>query len=107
MIVWAHVSMDFMEGFPRVNGKTIILTIMDLFSKYAHFLPMSHPYTTTSVAKVFFDAIIKLHGILESIVSDRDPVFTSKFWIELFTLSGIKLQLSSAIHPQSDGQSDW
>jgi transposase InsO family protein len=107
MIVWAHVSMDFMEGFPRVNGKTIILTIMDLFSKYAHFLPMSHPYTTTSVAKVFFDAIIKLHGIPESIVSDRDPVFTSKFWIELFTLSGIKLQLSSAIHPQSDGQSDW
>jgi hypothetical protein len=55
---------------------------------------------------VFFDSVVQLHGIPESIVRDRDPVFTSKFWIELFTLSGVKPQLSLAFHPQSDGQSE-
>jgi hypothetical protein len=98
--------MDFIEGFPRVNGKSVILTVVDRFSKYAHFVPIGHLYTTTSVAKVFFDAIIKLHGILESTVSDRDPIFTSKFWMELFTLSGTNLQLSLVFHPQTDGQSE-
>jgi hypothetical protein len=64
------VSMDFMEGLPRVNGKSIVLTVVDRFSKYAHFVPLGHPYTSTSVAKVFFEAIVRLHGLLESIVSD-------------------------------------
>jgi transposase InsO family protein len=95
--------MDFVERFPCVNRKSVILTIVDRFSKYAHFMPIGHPYTTTSVAKVFFDAIVRLHEIPESIVSDRDPVFTSKFWTELFTLLGVKLQLSSAFHPQTNG----
>jgi hypothetical protein len=58
------------------------------------------------VAKVFFEAIVRLHGLPESIVSDRDLVFTSKFWTEMFSLSGVKLQLSSAFHPQSNGQSE-
>jgi hypothetical protein len=98
--------MDFVEGLPRVNGKSVVLTVVDRFSKYAHFVPLGHPYTTTSVAKVFFEAIVCLHGLSESIVSDRDPVFTSKFWTELFSLSGVKLQLSSAFHPQSDEQSE-
>jgi hypothetical protein len=98
--------MDFVEGFSRINGEFIILTVVDRFSKYAHFVPIGHPYTATSVAKVFFDSVVRLHGILESIVSDRNPIFTSKFWTELFTLSGVKLQLSSAFHPQSDGQSE-
>jgi hypothetical protein len=104
--VWAHVSMDFVEGFPHVNGKSVVLTVVDRFSKYAHFLPLGHPYTATSVAKVFFEAIVRLHGLPESIVSDRDLVFTSKFWTEMFSLSGVKLQLSSAFHPQSNGQSE-
>jgi hypothetical protein len=98
--------MDFVEGFSRVNGKSVILTVVDRFSKYAHFVPLGHPYTTTSVAKVFFEEIVRLHDLTESIVSDHDPVFTSKFWIELFKLSGVKLQLTSAFHPQSDGQSE-
>jgi hypothetical protein len=101
--VWSHVSMDFIEGFSRINGKSVILTVVDRFSKYAHFVPIGHMYMTTSVAKVFFDAIIKLHGILESTVSDRNPIFTSKFWTELFTLSGTNLQLSSVFHPHTDG----
>jgi transposase InsO family protein len=104
--VWSHVAMDFVGGFPRVNGKSVILTVIDCFSKAVHFLPLGHPYTVTSVAKVFFEAIVRLHGLPESIISDRDPVFTSKFWIELCALSGVKLQLSLAFHPQTDGQSE-
>jgi transposase InsO family protein len=76
------------------------------FFKYAHFLPLSHPYTATMVARVFFDNVVKSHGISDFIVSDRGPVFTSKFWSELFALTGVKLQLSSAFHLQSDGQSE-
>jgi hypothetical protein len=60
----------------------------------------------TLVTKVFFNTIVKFHSIPESIVSDRDPVFTSKFWTELFRMSSTKLQLSSTFHPQMDGQSE-
>lgn len=71
--------MDFVEGVPRVNDKFVILTVVDRFSKYAHFLPLAHPYTAASVARVFFDEVVRLHGLPASIVSDRDPVFMSSF----------------------------
>jgi hypothetical protein len=58
----------------------------------------------TSFARVFFDEIVRLHDIPSLIVSDRDPVFTSAFWKELFRLADVKLSLSSALHPQTDGQ---
>jgi len=78
-VVWADIAMDFIEALPRVNGKTVILTVVDRFSKFAHFIPLSHPYTAASVARVFFQEIVRLHGLPSSIVSDRDPVFTSAF----------------------------
>jgi hypothetical protein len=104
--VWADISMDFVEGFPHVNGKTVVLTVVDRFLKYAHFITLGHPYTATPVAWAFFNDIVRLHGIPSSIVSDQDPVFTSEFWMELFTMIGVKLHLFSAFHPQSDGQSE-
>jgi len=104
--VWSDIAMDFIEALPRVNGKTIILTVVDRFSKYAHFIPLGHPYTAASVAKAFFQEIVRLHGLPATIVSDRDPVFTSDFWKELFNLTGVRLQFTSAFHPQSDGQSE-
>jgi len=104
--VWADIAMDFIAALPRVNGKTVILTVVDRFSKFAHFIPLSHPYTAASVARVFFQEIVRLHGLPSSIVSDSDPVFTSAFWKELFSLSGVKLQFTSAFHPQADGQSE-
>jgi hypothetical protein len=84
--------MDFVENLPKVNGKYVILRVIDRFSKACHFLPLGHPYTVTSVAHLFFDNIVKLHGIPSSIVSDRDLVFTGHFWQEVFWLAGVKLQ---------------
>jgi hypothetical protein len=95
--------MDFIDGFPKVADKPVILTVVDRFSKYAHFIPLSHPYSASSVAKAFFDSIVCLHRVPCSIVSDCDPVFTSNFWSELFQFTGVKLLLSSAFHPQTDG----
>jgi hypothetical protein len=78
-MVWADVAMDFIEGFPRVNNQSVILTLIDRFSKSAHFIKLGHLYTATSVAQEFFTNIIRLHGMPKSIVSDRDPVFMSRF----------------------------
>jgi hypothetical protein len=104
--VWSDIAMDFVEGFPKMGGKSVVLTVVDWFSKMAHFVPLGHPYTALTVAQVLFDNIVKLHGFRCSIVSDRDPVFTSTVWKELFVLSGVKLRLSSALHPQIDVKSE-
>jgi len=96
--------MDFVEGLSCVHGKSVILTVVDRFSKHAHFIPLSHPYTAASVAKAFFEAVVRLHGFPTSIVSDRDPVFTVHVWRDLFKHAGVKLRMSTAFHPQTDDQ---
>lgn len=104
--VWHDVSMDFIVGLPNYHGKTVIMVVVDRLTKYAHFIALSHPYTTTSVAQVFIDNVLKLHGLPSSIMSDRDLIFVSAFWKEVFKLQGTKLCMSSGYHPQSDGQSE-
>jgi hypothetical protein len=104
--VWTDVALDFVEALPRVRGKSVILTVVDRFSKYCHFIPLAHPYSAESVAQAFFAEIVRLHGVSQSMVSDRDIVFTSKFWRELMRLMGTNLHMTSAFHPQSDGQSE-
>jgi len=76
---WSVISMDFIEGLPSLEGSNCILVIVDLFSKYAHFLALKHPFTARSVAQSFLSQVYKLHGMPQAIVSDRDKVFTSYF----------------------------
>lgn len=71
--------MDFVAGLSLSQGKTIILVVIDHLSKQAHFLHFSHPDITTSVARLFFDNIFKLHGLPKSIICDQDPTFTRDF----------------------------
>lgn len=104
--IWQDLTMDFIEGLPKSEGYTVILVVVDRMTKYAHFLPIKHPYTAATVANTFFHNIVKLHGLPTSIVSDRDTIFVSKFWKELFALYKIDLKYSTAYHPQTDGQSE-
>lgn len=103
---WANISIDFIESLPTSQGSTVILVVVDRFSKYRHSITLSHPYTASTVAHLFLSNIFKLHGMPQSIVSDRDPIFTSTFWHELFQLHGISLPFSYAHHPQSDNQTE-
>ena len=77
----------------------MLLTVVDRFSKYAHFIPLGHPYTASSVVRAFFQDIVRLHGFLESIVSDRNPVFTGHVWRDLFRHAGVQLRMSTTFHP--------
>lgn len=100
------VSLDFVEGLPQSGQFNCILVVVDKFSKFAHFVPLKHPFTALSVAKSYMNNIYKLHGMPLSLISDRDRVFTSNLWKELFGLSGVTLRMSSAYHPQTDGQTE-
>jgi hypothetical protein len=104
--VWSDILLDFIEGLPISHGFSVILVVVDRLSKYGHFLPLAHPYSASRVAHLFLTNIFKLHGMPSTIVSDRDPTFTSSFWRELFRLQGSTLSFSSSYHPQSDGQTE-
>jgi Integrase zinc binding domain len=103
---WTSIGIDFITGLPKSEGKEVIMVVVDRLTKFAHFLLLSHPYTVTDVDKVFFDNIYKLHDLPTSIIFYRDPVFTSNFWREMMKLLGISLNMSTAYHPQTNGQTE-
>jgi len=103
---WQVISMDFVEGLARSNHANSILVVVDSLTKYDHFLPLSHPFMSADVAKVFLNNVYHLQGLPTAIVSDRDRIFTSQLWRELFVLADVQLQMCSSYHPQSVGQTE-
>jgi hypothetical protein len=103
---WQVISLDFVEGLPKSANMDTIMVVVDKFSKNNHFLPLSHPFSAFSVAKLFITGIYKLHGMPTFIIFDSDKIFMSKLWQELFKQAGVTLQMSSAYHPQTDGQTE-
>ena len=91
--------MDFIEGLPTSCGFLVSIVVVDCLSKYGHFVAIKHPYSAKTIANLFIKEIARLHGMPRSIVSDRNPIFTSQFWAEYFRLPGSNLRMSSLYHP--------
>ena len=92
--------MDFIEGLPMSRDKDIILVVVDRLSMYAHFLALSHPFTDAGVTQSYFEHISNCMAYLsQTIVSDRDKILLSNFWLELFALQKMELHMSSVYHP--------
>jgi len=100
--------MDFVVGLPRTpNGFDSIWVVVDRLTKSAHFIPINIRFSLEKLTSLYISENIKLHGVPSSIVSNRDPRFTSRFWESLNKALGTNLRLSSAYHPQTDGQIEW
>lgn len=104
--IWEDISMDFIMGLPPSKGFTVIMVVVDRFSKAIHLGALATGFTAYKVAELFVSIVCKHHGLPKSIISDRDPIFISRFWKDLFTFSGTLLRMSSAYHPQTDGQTE-
>src|SRR5260370_24800685 len=98
--------MDFITDLPSSHGLDTLLVIIDHLSKQAHFIPTIKTLDAHGLAQLYISSIFKLHGLPSSIISDCDSLFTSSFWKELTTCLGIKQKLSTAFHPQTDGQTE-
>ena len=99
--------MDFVTGLPRTRRQhDAIWVIVDRLTKSAHFLPVSNDEPLDKLAQLHVEDIVRLHGVPISIVSNRDPRFTSRFWSSFQDAMGTRLHFSIAFHPQTDGQSE-
>ena len=99
--------MDFIVGLPKTLGKyDSIWVIVDRLSKFAQFILVKVTYNAEKLAKLYISEIVRLHGVPLSIISDRGTQFTSKFWKTLHAELDTRLDLSTAFHPQTDGQSE-
>ena len=101
---WESISMDFISGLPVCQGKDWIWVIVDRLTKSAHFIPVKGTTTASQYAEIYVKEIFKLHGVPKSIISDRGSVWTSQFWKAFMKDLGTELRMSSAFHPQTDGQ---
>jgi hypothetical protein len=104
---WDQITMDLIVHLPKTkSGYDAIFTVVDRMSKMCHFVPTTTNVDAPSLARLFFDHIFRLHGMPAVIVTDRDSKFMSNFWTSLFTIMGTTLKMSTAYHPQTDGQSE-
>ena len=103
---WLSIAMDFITDLPLSDGMTTILTVVDRHTKMAHFIPAPKLPTAEETAVMFIKEVVRLHGLPREIVSDRGTQFTSHLWKRMLDLLGIEACLSSAYHPQSNGQAE-
>ncbi len=103
---WTHISVDMITGLPLSQGHDSILVIIDRFSKMAELVPTSGELSSEGLARIYRDFVWKSHGLPDNIISDRGPQFASQFMKALNLLLGIKTSLSTAYHPQTDGQTE-
>jgi len=103
---WAEISMDFIEELPSSNDYNSILVVVDRLTKWAIFIPTTTRLNAPNLAELFIQHVVSQHGLPKSIVSDRGSKFISRFWRQLTDKLGIKLNLSTAYHPQTDGQTE-
>jgi hypothetical protein len=101
---WEVVTMDFIMAFPR-TGKLhdLIMVVVDKLTKSAHFIPLKTTHKAVDVVDIFMKEVAQFHKIPKTIVSARDPKFTSNFWKGLFKGFGTNLNFSTTYHPESDG----
>src|SRR5215813_9654699 len=103
---WDSIAMDFIGPFPEVRGKNYLWVIVCRLICMVHIVPVHTKVTAPELAAIYLWEIVRLHGLPSSIFSDRDPKFTSTWWKELHRLLGTKLLMSTAYHPQTDGQTE-
>jgi hypothetical protein len=103
---WESISMDFITGLPKAQGKDCIFVVVDRLTIFEHFFAISTEYNAVQVIELFFREIFRLHGLPQNIVSDRDSQFINTFWQNLFKLVGTELTPNTSYHPQTDGQTE-
>ena len=104
---WEHIAMDFVVGLPQTKANhDAIWIIIDRLTKSAHFLPINEKFSLERLVQLYLKEIVVRHRVLVSIVSDRDPRFTSRFWRRFQEHLGTKLNMSTTYHPQINGQSE-
>ena len=103
---WSHIAVDFITGLPPSEGNTVVLTIVDRFSKAAHFIPLSRLPSALETANLLVVHVFRLHGIPVDIVSDRGPQFAARTWRAFCLALGASASLSSGYHPQTNGQTE-
>ena len=103
---WQHISVDFIMKLPVSKGHDSILVVCDRFLKMSHFVVTTEKTTAEGLARLFRDNVWKLHGLPESVISDRGPQFTAGLTRELNKMLGIETKLSMAYHPETDGQTE-
>jgi len=102
--LWTYLIVDFIMKLPTVAGKDAILVVCDRLSKMTYFVATMKGTSAEGLARLFRDNMWKLHGLPESVVSDREPQFAAELTKELNRMLGIETRLSTAFHPQTDGQ---
>ncbi|GJY95943.1 putative reverse transcriptase domain-containing protein [Tanacetum coccineum] len=104
---WENITMDFVTKLPKMaTGQDTIWVIIDHLTKSAHFLPMREDDTLAKLTRQYLKEVVSKHGVPVSIISDRDGKFTSHFWKSLNKALGTRLDMSTAYHPETDGQSE-